>query len=222
MFAHSLRVLSPSPALSLSLSRPAFGVFLCNLYAQRSPIDEEGCRGLTEEIDLSAFEDEPLIDATLADLIERCLAVNPAERPTMEEVACDYYFDATLPFSGMEAAPPAAASSGGGGGGAAAAPAGVMSVMVPAGVQGGGTFQVQIPGRGTMVLTAPAGLGPGQSFQFQLPPAAAAPSGGLMQVTVPAGVSAGQMIQIQVPGKGLMQVAVPAGLGPGSTFQIKT
>ena len=49
-------------------------------------------------------------------------------------------------------------------------PSGEISVAVPAGVQGGETFELDVPGRGVMVLAVPMGLEPGQIFQYQLPP----------------------------------------------------
>ena len=103
-----------------------------------------------------------------------------------------------------------------------------MSVVIPAGVQEGGMFQVNTS-RGVMQLTVPTGrgLGPGKSFQFQLPPLQQAPQ---QQRPVPqqqpslANMAAHTMQAFGLappPAKGpMMRVTVPPGVAAGQMIQI--
>ena len=124
---------------------------------------------------------------------------------------------------------------GSGGGGSSGVEPECMTVAIPQGVVGGGTFQVQVPGRGMMQLTAPLGQCAGSAFTFQLPPVVANMPVQLQSAVGAQGTLGFQQQQQQQqqqqttaapPAAGsstmAMMVTVPAGAFGGHMIQIQT
>lgn len=100
-----------------------------------------------------------------------------------------------------------------------AAQGNVIQVVCPPGVVPGQMMQVATP-NGNIQCAVPANIQPGQQFSIQVPPPAQAPAASMLTVTCPLGAAAGHNIQVQGPG-GLINVTVPPGVQSGGQFQVR-